>query len=495
MAPVLQLNNITKRYPGVLALDQVSLSFEAGEVHALMGENGAGKSTLIKATAGAITVDEGQFEIDGKTFSGFTPREAIEQGVSVIYQEMSLVPSLSIADNIFLGEKIGGPALVDFREMHKRAAELFAQFEIDIDTRTMVSYLSTAQMQIVEIAKAISKNAKVIIMDEPTATLAMTEVEHLFEIIRRLKKRGITVIYVSHRIDEVFEISDRVSVLRDGQYIDTRPTAELTRSDLIALMVGRELAETYPSNQGGSEEVVLETKKLSGNGVSGINLTLHAGEILGIGGLVGAGRTELAKLLFGVAKKEAGEIAINGKTVSYNSPSQAIRHGIGLIPEDRKLEGVFLEFPIDWNIVIMSLARLSKAGVVNRKAAAALGDDYFEKLKIVAPSPRQLVKNLSGGNQQKVVVAKVLAAQTKVIIFDEPTRGIDVGAKQEIYKLMAALCKEGISIIMVSSDMEELLGMSDRILVLHEGRQSGCLERHEFSQSNVLKLASAIQTS
>jgi len=492
MEPILKLSNITKRYPGVLALDDVSLSFDAGEVHALMGENGAGKSTLIKATSGAITVDEGLFEIGGRTYTSCTPLEAIEMGVSVIYQEFSLVPSLSIADNIFLGKKVGGAMLVDFKEMHRRAAELFAQFDIDIDTNTMVSYLSTAQMQIVEIAKAISQNAKVIIMDEPTATLAMSEVEYLFKIIARLKEQGITIIYISHRIDEVFEISDRISILRDGKYIATRQAAETSRGELISLMVGRELSETYPQNEAQSKDVVLETKNLCGNGVSNINLTLLKGEILGIGGLVGAGRTELAKLLFGAAKKEAGEILLSGRAVQYNSPSQAIKHGIGLIPEDRKLEGVFLEYPIDWNISIMSLRRLAKAGVVSQKEVDKLADAYFDKLKIVAPSVKQIVRNLSGGNQQKVVLAKVLAAQTNIIIFDEPTRGIDVGAKQEIYKLMAELCKEGISVIMISSDMEELLGMSDRILVLHEGKQSGCLLRDDFSQANVLNLASAI---
>ncbi len=494
MPCVLELKNITKRYPGVVALSDVSLSFEKGEVHALMGENGAGKSTLIKAASGAIEIDGGKFVVEGTSHSALTPRGAIAQGISVIYQEFNLVPSLSIADNIFLGEKVGGRITVDFNEMHRRAAELFAQFDVSIDTHTMVSYLSTAQMQIVEIAKAISKNAKLIIMDEPSATLAMAEVEYLFQIIRRLKERGITVVYVSHRIDEVFEVSDRITILRDGKYIATRPTATTTRRQLVNLMVGRELEETYPEHRQNESDVLLETKNLSGNGVRDINITLRKGEILGLGGLVGAGRTELAKVLFGAAKKDGGEILLEGKSIEILSPYQAITLGIGLIPEDRKLEGVFLEYPIDWNIAIMSLRRLAKHSVVRQSDVDELAQRYFDKLKIVAPSAKQLVKNLSGGNQQKVVLAKVLAAQTKIIIFDEPTRGIDVGAKQEIYRLMADLCSEGISIIMISSDMEELLGMSDRIVVLREGRQMGQLEREEFSQSNVLELASGIKS-
>ncbi|HWQ79562.1 MAG TPA: sugar ABC transporter ATP-binding protein [Anaerovoracaceae bacterium] len=492
MATILKLQNVTKRYPGVLALDDVSLSFKKGEVHALMGENGAGKSTLIKAVSGAISVDQGSFEVDGRQYDALTPAESIKAGISVIYQEFNLVPSLSIAENIFLGKKIGGKIKVDFAEMHRRAAEVFAQFDIEIDTHTMVSRLSTAQMQIVEIAKAISKNAKVIIMDEPTATLAMAEVDYLFKIIRRLKESGITILYISHRIDEVFEISDRISVLRDGRYIATRNTAETNRHELVNLMVGRQLDETYPARELHSDEIVLETRGLCGNGVYDIDMKLHRGEILGLGGLMGAGRSELAKVLFGAAKKDNGEIWLDGRKVDIRSPYQAITLGIGLIPEDRKREGAFLEYAIDWNISIMSVRQMAKHGVVRQADVDELSKTYFKKIKIVAPSSKQLVKNLSGGNQQKVVLAKVLAARTRIIIFDEPTRGIDVGAKQEIYNLMAELCEEGISIIMITSDMEELLGMSDRILVLHEGRKTGELSHGEFSQSRVLELASAI---
>lgn len=490
MDNILELYDITKLYPGVVALDNVSLSVERGTVHALIGENGAGKSTLIKAVAGAIDIDSGYFVIDGKRFDKLTPLTAINSGVAVIYQEFNLVPSLSVAENIFLGEKVGGRVVPDFEQMHARSKEIFGKFNIDIDTHQMVERLSTGQMQMVEIAKSISKDAKIIIMDEPSASLSANEVQYLFKIIRQLKAEGVTIIYISHRLDELFEISDRVTVLRDGKYVDTLETKNTNRSELINLMVGRELAESYPKRRNELGEVVLEAKHLSGNGVYDINLELKKGEVLGLGGLVGAGRTELAKLIFGAAKKEKGDLIINGKVSYFKSPGDSVQCGIGLIPEDRKREGVVLDYPIDWNISIMSLKRLSKFGIVDRAAVRALSDKYFNELKIISPSEKQLVKNLSGGNQQKVVLAKVLAAETDIIIFDEPTRGIDVGAKQEIYHIMNDLAEKGISIIMISSDMEELLGMSDRIVVLHEGRITGEISKSEFSQNRVLELAS-----
>lgn len=492
MSNVLELKKVTKRYPGVLALDDVSLSFETGEVHALMGENGAGKSTLIKAAAGAISIDHGTFVIDGKEYQSLTPMQAIEKGIAVIYQEFNLIPSLSVAENIFLGEKIGGRIMANFNEMHRRSAEIFARFNTDINTHAMVYSLSTAQMQVVEIAKAISRNAKIIIMDEPSAALATSEVQHLFKVIRHLKEKGVTVIYVSHRIDEVFEITDRISIMRDGRYVTTCATAETTRKELVNLMVGRELDESYPKRNASRQEVVLEARELTGNGVCNINFKLYQGEILGIGGLVGAGRSELAKLIFGVVPKESGEVLINGEAVNIKSPYHAITLGIGLIPEDRKREGVFLDYAIDWNITIMSLRQMAKNGIIRQADVDALSEKYLKQLQIVTPGSKQYVKNLSGGNQQKVVLAKVLAAKTKIIIFDEPTRGIDVGVKQEIYRLMNSLTEQGMSIIMISSDMEELLGMSDRIMVLHEGRHTGTLEKADFSQNRVLEFASGI---
>lgn len=493
MPSILELINLTKNYPGVLALDNVSISFNSGEIHALMGENGAGKSTLIKAVAGAIEFEKGTIMVDGVELKSITPAESLRNGIAVIYQEFNLIPSMSVAENIFIGEKIGGRYVIDFKEMHKRAAEIFAEFDVDIDTHSMVAMLSTAQMQIVEIAKALSKNVKILFMDEPSATLSMTEVKHMFDIIRRLKEKGVAVIYVSHRIDEVFEVCDKVSIMRDGRYIATRDVASTNRRELVSLMVGRELVESYPARNAVGKEVVLEVRDLTGNGVRDINFELHKGEILGLGGLVGCGRTELAKLVYGAAKVEKGQIIVNGSPVEINSPYNAIKKGIGLIPEDRKLEGVFLDYPLDWNIVIMSVRRIANHGVINNRDIVSISDKYIKQLQIATPSPKQIVKNLSGGNQQKVVVARVLAAETRIVIFDEPTRGIDVGAKQEIYRLMNALTDEGISIIMISSEMEELLGMSDRIIVLHEGTQAGELSKNEFSQIAVLELASAVK--
>lgn len=488
---ILTVENVTKRYPGVVALDHVSMSVNAGEIRGLIGENGAGKSTIIKSIAGAIPFDEGRMIIDGREYTSITPTEAIAQGISVIYQEFNLIPSMTVAENVFLGERIGGRFQVDFKTMDQRAADIFARFGVDIDPGALVGSLSTAQMQLVEIAKAISKKVKVLFMDEPSASLSVSETKVMFDIVRSLKQDGLAIVYVSHRLEELFEICDSVTVMRDGHVIDTRPIGELDRHTLIKLMVGRELNETYPERSEVSEEVVLELRHVYGNGDVDVSLQLHKGEILGLGGLVGCGRTELAKLIYGAVPIERGEMLLFGELVRITSPNQAIEHGIGLIPEDRKTEGVFIEFPIDWNIVIQSLRKVSHHGIVDDKAVSEISQRYIREMRILTPSEHQLVKNLSGGNQQKVVVSKVLATQTRIIIFDEPTRGIDVGAKQEIYRLMNDLTREGISILMISSDMEELLGMSDRIIVMNEGAVAGELQRSEFSQVAVMELASS----
>lgn len=492
MGNILELQNITKIYPGVVALDHVSMSFEPGEIHSIMGENGAGKSTMIKIIAGAINATSGQVIIDGNSYEKLTPALAKEKGIGVIYQEFNLVPSMSVAENIFLGDKTGNAIMPDFDLMHQRTAEIMDSFGVNIDSHRMVGDLSTAQQQLVEIAKAISKNCKVLIMDEPSAAIAVAEVENMFRIVRQLKSQGVTIIYISHRMDEVFDISDRVSILRDGKYVDTKKIGDVSRQDLINMMVGRELTESFPGRDVKLGETVFEVKHLTGNGDFDINLHLRKGEILGLAGLVGAGRTELAKMLFGDVKPVSGEIIVKGKPVKFSDTSKAIEAGIGLIPEDRKKEGAFLGYSIQWNIPCMSLRRISKASVIDQKEADRLADEYVEKLRIKTPTVKQLVRNLSGGNQQKVVVAKVLAAQTDILIFDEPTRGIDVGAKQEIYHLMNELVEQGMSIIMISSEMEELLGMSDRVMVLYEGRVTGELSREEFSQSRVLELASGM---
>lgn len=492
MSKILELREITKAYPGVVALDNVSMSFQKGEVHAIMGENGAGKSTLIKTIAGAISADNGTIIMNGTEFRHMTPAISRDNGIGVIYQEFNLIPSMSVAENIFMGDKIGGKIKVDFNEMTRRTEEIFGQLNVTIPAKEMVASLSTAQQQLVEIAKAIVKDCKVLIMDEPSAAIAVSEVEQMFKIVRKLKNEGVTIIYISHRMDEIFEIADRVSVMRDGKYIDTCYVKDINRKQLITMMVGRELNESFPVRNVQIGKPVLELKKVTGNGDFEIDLTLKKGEILGLAGLVGAGRTELAKMIFGSERIQAGEVVVKGSTVDIKSPSHAISLGIGLIPEDRKNEGAFLEFPIDWNISIMSLTQISKLGIVKQADCDKLAGKYSDILRIKTPSLKQLVRNLSGGNQQKVVLAKVLAAKTDIIIFDEPTRGIDVGAKQEIYKLMNSLVEQGISIIMISSEMEELLGMSDRIMVLHQGRITGELDKSQFSQNAVLELASGI---
>jgi len=485
---VLSMKNITKRYPGVVALNNVSIDFEKGEVHALLGENGAGKSTLIKVLAGAIENDEGSITVDGKTYDRMTPKLSRGHGIEVIYQEYNLINSLSVAENICLGAKFG--KTVDYKAMEKVARDIFEPFNIKIDPKSLVRDLSPAHQQLVEIAKAVSKKAKIIVMDEPTAQLTVAEVENLYEIIRNLKKNDVTVIYISHRLEELFTITDRVSIMRDGQYVTTVNTSETDRKSLIALMVGRELSESYPKRDCVKDEIVMEAKHIVGMKSNDISFKLKKGEILGFSGLVGAGRTELMRTIFGADKMYAGEVYLKGKKVHIKSPKQAIANGIGLIPEDRKNQGCFLRATIEWNIAITNIKKLSNGIFVDNKKVKKQAEEYRDLLNIKTPSILQNAGNLSGGNQQKVVLAKVLAGDSDIIIFDEPTRGIDVGARQEIYHLMNTLAEQGKSIIMISSDMEELLGMSDRIIVLSEGNFSGEVLKEDFSQKHILELAS-----
>ncbi len=487
---VLSLKDITKKYPGVLALDRVSLDFLAGEVHALLGENGAGKSTLIKAVAGAIDLDGGIIHVNGQEHPKMTPHLSRSLGIEVIYQEFNLVPTMSVAENIFLGDRTGKSRLVDFGTMRSKTREIFKLFNVDTNPDAMVQDLPPAKQQIVEIAKAVSKNVKILIMDEPSAPLSVSEVEHMFDIVRHLKQKGVTVIYISHRLEEVFRISDRVTVMRDGRYVATKLTKDTDRKELISLMVGRELKESYPSRSNPPGEIALEVKNLSGNGDRDISFAVRKGEILGVSGLVGAGRTELAMLLYGAVPIEGGEIWVEGKLVQIRSPQDAIQQGIGLLTEDRKGKGLFLEMGVGWNISFPIIRSLSRRGVVDTKTENKIAEKYKQRMNIKTPSLLQRVINLSGGNQQKVVLAKSLAAESDILIFDEPTRGIDVGAKQEIYNLMCELANNGIAILMISSDMEELLGMSDRIIVLCEGKLAGKVKKEQFSQDHILDLAS-----
>ena len=487
---VLSLENVSKKYPGVLALNKVSMDFLEGEVHALLGENGAGKSTLIKAVAGAIDIDSGIIKINGQGYHKITPSLSRSLGIEVIYQEFNLVPALSVAENIFLCEKSENSILFSTKEIEKKAVKVLDQFGVSINPSSAIQDLSIAEQQIVEIAKAVSKNVKILIMDEPSAPLSVSEVEMMFKIINQLKNNGVTVIYISHRLEEVFRISDRVSVMRDGCYVATRITKETNRQELINLMVGRELKEGYPPRKNPPGQIALEVKNLTGNGDQKISFSVRKGEILGISGLVGAGRTELAQLLFGAAHAEQGEILIKGHPVKIKSPSDAIKHKIGFLTEDRKGQGLFLEMAVKWNIVFPIVKQISKYAVVNTKKEDEIASNFKERINIKTPSLSQQVINLSGGNQQKVVLAKSLAAESDILIFDEPTRGIDVGAKQEIYHLMTELADNGIAILMISSDMEELLGMSDRIIVMSEGELVGEVEKERFNQNYILDLAS-----
>ena len=490
---LLELHNITKRYPGVTALDNVSISFREGEVHALVGENGAGKSTFIKTISGAVQPNEGEIVFDGVTYPHLTPQKSLELGISVVYQEMIQFEAMSVADNLFMSDGSDGGLFVNDAERNKKAAELLQKFQCHVSPRTWVRELSMANRQIVEICKAILRNARVLILDEPTASITVEEQRRLFDVIRDLKARGVTIIYISHRLDELFEICDRVSILRDGKYIDTVNIADTDKQGLIKLMVGRELSENYPvKDNKPSDEVVLEVNNLSGNGVRDISFQLHKGEILGFAGLVGAGRTELMHLIYGAAGIEAGTVTMNGEQLSIHTPADAMKAGIGLIPEDRKWQGCFLDKPIFWNVSISNIKELCRGAFVDRKKEMDQAREYGNRMRIKAPNLTVNAGALSGGNQQKVVIAKSLASLPDILIFDEPTRGIDIGARYEIYQLMIDLTKEGKSILMVSSDMEELLGMSERIVVLHEGEQTGTIEKPDFSQERVLALASGI---
>ena len=488
--PALSLKGIRKVFPGVVALDNVSIDFYPGEVHALIGENGAGKSTFIKTITGAHAPDGGTITVDGQTYKAMTPALSRNHGIECIYQEFNLIDVLSAAENICYGEKLG--RFVNQKKMNEIAKKIFDDFGVDINPSTLVRDLTPGHMQIVEIAKAVSKNCRILILDEPTAPLSIAEVEILFKIVNRLRDNGVAIIFISHRLDEVFELTDRVSILRDGEYITTLMKKETNRAELIKYMVGREMTATFPPRNATIGDVALELKNLTGNKVKNISFQAHHGEILGISGLVGAGRTEIMKVVYGAEKKQWGDVYVNGQKANITSPAIAMnKYGICLIPEDRKREGCFLQETISWNIVYNVLGKISKGGFVNKKKEKEIADYYGQAMRIKAPNlDKTKVMTLSGGNQQKVVVGKALATQSDIIIFDEPTRGIDVGAKYEIYELMNQMAEEGKCVIMVTSDMEELLGMSDRIVVFGERCLAGELTKEEFSQERVLDLAS-----
>ncbi len=492
VTPLLQMRGISKRYPGVVALDNVSLEVLPGEVHALVGENGAGKSTLMKILAGAEKADSGEVLLNGEPLHIQSPHDAMDRGINIIYQEFNLVPHLSAAENIYLGREPAAavPGFINFRKLYRDAQAVMDSLGVAVDVRAEVSRLSVAQQQMVEIAKATSRNSIIIAMDEPSATLTDHELANLFELIQSLKQRGVGIIYISHRMEEIFGICDRVTVFRDGQYVATKRVADTDRDEIIRMMVGRELKESIPKRPAPIGEPVLEVRGLTRKGAfEDVSFTVRRGEILGIGGLVGAGRTEVARAIFGADPVDAGEIRLFGKPIHPRSPREAIGMGIGLVPEDRKLQGLVLNMAVRENTTLANLDLLTMLGFVNRKRETEVAEQYRRDLRIRTPSVEQEARNLSGGNQQKVVLAKWLFTQSKLLIFDEPTRGIDVGAKIEIYELMNELAAKGAAMIMISSELPELLGMSDRVLVMHEGRIAGELRRDEADQEKVMRLA------
>jgi ribose transport system ATP-binding protein len=485
---VLDMKHITKTFPGVVALDDVSLAVEKGAVHGLIGENGAGKSTLMKVLNGVYKADHGQLYLEGAPLELHGVRDAQEKGISTIFQEFNLINSLSIAENIFLGRFQGGN-LIDWKDIHTKATNLLDRLGLHFDVTRIVGKLSTAEKQLVEIAKALSFDAKIIVMDEPTSSLTSREIELFFPIIGKLRESGITTIYISHKLEEIFQICDKVSIMRDGKIVGESPVDEITRDQVIELMVGRSLEMEYPKRTVEPDGVVLSVQSLGrGNKLHDISFELRKGEILGIAGLVGAGRTELAEALFGADPADSGEITIKGKKVAIHSTSQGKENSIGMLTEDRKETGLVLDMSVTKNITITKLEEVKKGIVLRNKAEAQVADHFVDALNIKTPSINQALYNLSGGNQQKVVLAKWLFSDVDILILDEPTRGIDIGAKYEIYCLMNSLTEQGKSIIMISSELPEVLHMSDRLLVMHKGMIKGELVGKNMSADNVMKL-------
>ena len=485
---ILEIRNIVKRFPGVLALNNVSLKIYEGEAMALLGENGAGKSTLMKVLTGVYQRDEGTILYNGREVNYTNARQAQEDGIAIIHQELNLIPRMKVYENIFLGREVRKKTgALDKKYMIQRSRELLEEVRMNIDPNALISSLSIAQQQMVEIAKALLVDAKVIVMDEPTDALPDEEVESLFNIIRTLKQKQKGIVYISHRLKEIFEICEHATILRDGQFIAEKPVSELTQDSLISMMVGRSLDQQFPYMEMKLGDVVFSVKGLTNALVNDISFDVRRGEVLGITGLVGAGRTELAQTIYGLHEWHEGEITLNGKKVHPANPNQAIREGIYYMTEDRKRNGLVLIMDVRRNTSLSALDKISKFGKINERLERKICADYIQKINIKTPSQNQKVRNLSGGNQQKVVLSKALMTEPEVLILDEPTRGIDVGAKKEIYNLINQLKQEGKAIIMISSEMPEILGMSDRILVLHEGRCKGELSRAEATQERIME--------
>ena len=493
---ILSVHNISKRYVGIQALDAVSVDFRKGEVHALVGENGAGKSTLIKIISGAETPDSGELVFGDRIFDRLDPHTAQDLGVATIYQEFNLFPTLSVAENIYMGDERlnpDAPPLYQEKDYVERAKGVLNSMGVRIDPRELIENMTTANMQLVEIAKSVAKKARILIMDEPTAPLSNKETDELFKLIERLQGQGVAIIYISHRMDEIFRIANRVTVMRDGKVIQTSDIGDVTRQDLIQLMANREIEEIEFNSPEKKGDVVLEVQNLCGNGLKDISFSVRSGEIFGICGLLGAGRTELARLIFGADKVESGKIFINGKEVHITSPQKAVQAGVAYVPEDRKKHGALLTLPISWNITLPTLKRISRSMVIQSGKENEVVETQKKNLRIKTSDVNSNVNSLSGGNQQKVVLGKWLASKPSILILDEPTRGVDVNAKQEIYQLISDFAEQGMAIILISSEMGELLDISDRMLVLSEKRNVGFLEKADYSQNKVLAMASGVE--
>ena len=489
---LLEIVNVSKGFPGVVALDNVQLRVRAGSVLALMGENGAGKSTLMKIIAGIYQPDTGQIRLRGKPVTFDTPLAALQSGIAMIHQELNLMPHMSIAENIWIGrEQLNGFHMVNHREMHRCTAALLERLRINLDPEETVGNLSIAERQMVEIAKAVSYDSEVLIMDEPTSAITETEVAHLFSIIADLRAQGKGIIYITHKMNEVFSIADEVAVFRDGAYIGLQRADSMDGDSLISMMVGRELTQLFPERHTPIGKRVLSVRDLSLDGVfDGVSFDLHAGEILGIAGLMGSGRTNVAETIFGITPSTRGEIELDGVSVRVSDPHFAIEKGFALLTEDRKLTGLFPCLSVLENMEMAVLPHYAGRGFVQQKALRALCEDMCKKLRVKTPSLEQCIDTLSGGNQQKALLARWLMTNPRILILDEPTRGIDVGAKAEIYRLIAFLASEGMAVIMISSELPEVLGMSDRVMVMHEGELMGTLDRAEATQERVMHLAS-----
>ena len=487
---LIELSNVSKSFPGVKALDKVSFNLKSGEVHALLGENGAGKSTLMKIISGIYSRDEGDYYIDGVNIKELTPKKASEYGIAIIHQELNMCQDLTVAENMFLGRESRRLGFVDQKKMNQDAKKILDQLQMDIDPETVMRKLSVSKQQMIEIAKALSTNARILIMDEPTSALTEKECVDLFKIINNLKANGCAIVYISHRLEELSNITDRISVFRDGKYIVTKNFVETSLDEIIAYMVGREITEKYPHIQTPLGEKILEVNHFKSHILKDVSFDLFAGEIVGFSGLMGAGRTELFKAIFGADSVDSGQIILDGMPIEIKSPHDAIAHGIVLGPEDRKAEGLCTKLTIRENIALANLDKISnRFGLIDKEKERMIVNQAIEDLKIKTPTMEQDAKNLSGGNQQKVVVGKWMVRDARVIIFDEPTRGIDVAAKVEIYNIMNELKKQGVGVIFISSELPEILGMSDRVLVMCNGRITGNLMTDETTQDEILHYA------